>query len=45
MIENTGNVDPQEEGVQKDGFSIRWTVENGLGLVFVVSQGYFLANV
>lgn len=26
----------EEKGYEKDGFSVRWTVENGLGLVFVV---------
>jgi signal recognition particle receptor subunit alpha len=34
MIENKANPD---EGFEKDGLKIRWTVENGLGLVFVVS--------
>ncbi|GHJ84366.1 hypothetical protein NliqN6_0768 [Naganishia liquefaciens] len=26
----------EEQGIDKDGFSVRWTLENGLGLVFVV---------
>lgn len=28
----------EEQGLDKDGFSVRWTLENGLGLVFVVSR-------
>jgi signal recognition particle receptor subunit alpha len=28
-----------EDAVEKDGYNLRWTVENGLGLVFVVSRG------
>lgn len=28
----------EEQGLDKDGFSVRWTLENGLGLVFVVSS-------
>lgn len=28
----------EDKGYEKDGFSVRWTVENGLGLVFVVSR-------
>lgn len=27
----------EEQGLDSDGFSVRWTLENGLGLVFVVS--------
>lgn len=36
MIE--GKARTEEDGFEKDGYSIRWTMENGLGLVFVVSQ-------
>lgn len=36
MIENKASVKGEEDGMEKDGFSVRWTVENGLGLVFVV---------
>jgi signal recognition particle receptor subunit alpha len=25
-----------EDGLEKDGYSVRWTMENGLGLIFVV---------
>ncbi|TXT13037.1 hypothetical protein VHUM_01438 [Vanrija humicola] len=31
-----GKAQSEEEGFEKDGYSVRWTVENGLGLVFVV---------
>ncbi|WRT70790.1 uncharacterized protein IL334_007789 [Kwoniella shivajii] len=31
-----GKVHNEEEGYEKDGYSVRWTMENGLGLVFVV---------
>jgi hypothetical protein len=27
----------EDDGYEKDGYSVRWTMENGLGLVFVVS--------
>lgn len=30
----------EEQGLDKDGFSVRWTLENGLGLVFVVSTSF-----
>jgi signal recognition particle receptor subunit alpha len=40
MIEGKSNARGEEEGVEKDGFRIRWTVENGLGLVFVVSVAH-----
>lgn len=36
MIE--GKVRSEEEGLEKDGYSVKWTMENGLGLVFVVSS-------
>jgi signal recognition particle receptor subunit alpha len=36
MIE--GKARTEEDGFEKDGYSIRWTMENGLGLVFVVSS-------
>lgn len=36
MIENKAAGKAEEEGIERDGFSVRWTVENGLGLVFVV---------
>lgn len=36
MIENKPAGKAEEEGIERDGFSVRWTVENGLGLVFVV---------
>lgn len=36
MIE--GKVRTEEDGFEKDGYSVRWTMENGLGLVFVVSS-------
>lgn len=26
----------EEQGLEKDGYSVRWSVDNGLGLVFVV---------
>jgi signal recognition particle receptor subunit alpha len=32
----------EEQGLDKDGFSVRWTLENGLGLVFVVSMALTL---
>lgn len=28
----------EQDGFEKDGFSLRWERENGLGLVFVVSS-------
>ncbi|WWC65271.1 uncharacterized protein I303_107888 [Kwoniella dejecticola CBS 10117] len=31
-----GKARNEEEGFEKDGYSVRWTMENGLGLVFVV---------
>ncbi|WWC72664.1 uncharacterized protein I206_106628 [Kwoniella pini CBS 10737] len=31
-----GKARNEEEGYEKDGYSVRWTMENGLGLVFVV---------
>ncbi|OCF45639.1 signal recognition particle receptor subunit alpha [Kwoniella heveanensis CBS 569] len=31
-----GKTRGEEEGFEKDGYSVRWTMENGLGLVFVV---------
>lgn len=34
----------EEQGIDKDGFSVRWTLENGLGLVFVVSVIAVLEN-
>ncbi|BEJ16532.1 hypothetical protein CspHIS471_0511370 [Cutaneotrichosporon sp. HIS471] len=34
MIE--GKARTEEDGFEKDGYSIRWTMENSLGLVFVV---------
>ncbi|ODO10656.1 hypothetical protein I350_01253 [Cryptococcus amylolentus CBS 6273] len=36
FIEGKAVSNGEEEGLEKDGFSVRWTVENGLGLVFVV---------
>jgi signal recognition particle receptor subunit alpha len=27
----------EQDGIERDGYSVRWTMENGLGLVFVVS--------
>jgi signal recognition particle receptor subunit alpha len=32
-----GRVKTEDEGYDKDGYSVRWTMENGLGLVFIVS--------
>lgn len=32
-----GKATNEEEGFERDGYSVRWTMENGLGLVFVVS--------
>lgn len=26
----------EDDGFEKDGYNVRWTMENGLGLVFVV---------
>lgn len=31
-----GKARNEEEGFERDGYSVRWTMENGLGLVFVV---------
>jgi hypothetical protein len=31
-----GKARSEEEGFEKDGYSVRWNMENGLGLVFVV---------
>lgn len=31
-----GKARSEQEGFEKDGYSVRWTMENGLGLVFVV---------
>ena len=31
-----GKTRGEDEGYEKDGYSVRWTMENGLGLVFVV---------
>ncbi|ORY31292.1 SRP54-type protein [Naematelia encephala] len=31
-----GKAAVEDEGFEKDGYSVRWTMENGLGLVFVV---------
>jgi signal recognition particle receptor subunit alpha len=28
----------EQEGIERDGYSVRWTMENGLGLVFVVCR-------
>lgn len=28
----------EQDGFERDGYSVRWTMENGLGLVFVVSN-------
>nr|ODN95967.1 signal recognition particle receptor subunit alpha [Cryptococcus depauperatus CBS 7855] len=36
FIEGKAMANGEELGVEKDGYSVRWTVENGLGLVFVV---------
>ena len=33
-----GKVQNEETGFERDGYNIRWTVENGFGLVFVVSS-------
>lgn len=33
-----GKAHNEEDGFEKDGYSVRWTMENGLGLVFVVRQ-------
>lgn len=31
-----GKARNEQEGFERDGYSVRWTMENGLGLVFVV---------
>ncbi|ORX40944.1 putative signal recognition particle binding protein [Kockovaella imperatae] len=31
-----GKVRNESEGIERDGYSVRWTIENGLGLIFVV---------
>jgi hypothetical protein len=28
----------EQDGFERDGYSVRWTMENGLGLVFVVCR-------
>lgn len=33
-----GKARGEDEVFERDGYSVRWTMENGLGLVFVVSQ-------
>lgn len=33
-----GKARSEDEGFEKEGYSVRWTMENGLGLVFVVSR-------
>ena len=32
-----GKARGEDDGFEKDGYSVRWTMENSLGLVFVVS--------
>ncbi|WWD20794.1 hypothetical protein CI109_105271 [Kwoniella shandongensis] len=36
FIEGKARSSGEDEGFEKDGYSVRWTMENGLGLVFVV---------
>ncbi|KAL0252593.1 hypothetical protein I308_101985 [Cryptococcus tetragattii IND107] len=36
FIEGKAMTDGEEQGLEKDGYSVRWSVDNGLGLVFVV---------
>lgn len=31
-----GKIRSEEQALEKDGYNVRWTMENGLGLVFVV---------
>jgi signal recognition particle receptor subunit alpha len=31
-----GKARNEQDGIERDGYSVRWTMENGLGLVFVV---------
>lgn len=33
-----GKARGEDEVFERDGYSVRWTMENGLGLVFVVSS-------
>jgi signal recognition particle receptor subunit alpha len=33
-----GQARGEKEGFEKDGYSVEWTLENSLGLVFVVSS-------
>ncbi|OXG74702.1 signal recognition particle receptor subunit alpha [Cryptococcus neoformans var. grubii Br795] len=36
FIEGKAMANGEEQGLEKDGYSVRWSVDNGLGLVFVV---------
>lgn len=39
MIEKKANASRgEQDGLETNGYSVRWTVENGLDLVFVVSR-------
>lgn len=41
FIEGKAMTDGEEQGLEKDGYSVRWSVDNGLGLVFVVRNPHY----